>query len=43
MTFGAGGHSSALLDECSDIQIIAVDRDTSVRRHEARLFEKYGQ
>lgn len=43
MTFGAGGHSEALLKACPDINIIGLDRDSSALAHGKRLQERYGR
>ncbi|XP_072195044.1 12S rRNA N(4)-cytidine methyltransferase METTL15 isoform X3 [Excalfactoria chinensis] len=41
MTFGAGGHSTALLEKASDITIYALDRDPTAYKIAQQLSESY--
>lgn len=41
MTFGAGGHSTEILEHSSDVKIFAVDRDPVAHEHAQKLAEKY--
>jgi len=43
MTFGAGGHSRALLNACPEISIIALDRDKSALAYGEQLQLDYGR
>lgn len=41
MTFGAGGHSTALLEKASNITIYALDRDPMAYKIAQQLSESY--
>lgn len=41
MTFGAGGHTSRLLDSTSDIKIFALDRDPIAHEYAQEMAKKY--
>ncbi|GAV02150.1 hypothetical protein RvY_12751-2 [Ramazzottius varieornatus] len=41
MTFGAGGHTAALLDTFPECRVVALDRDPSVLEYAMQLQEKY--
>jgi len=41
MTFGAGGHTTALLEKASDITIYALDRDPTAYKIAQQLSESY--
>lgn len=41
MTFGAGGHSEKLLQSCSDIKLLALDRDPVAYDYAHKLKNKY--
>lgn len=41
MTFGAGGHTTALLEKASDITIYALDRDPTAYKIAQQLSEAY--
>lgn len=41
MTFGAGGHTAALLERASDISVYALDRDPTAHRIAQQLAQAY--
>lgn len=41
MTFGAGGHSTKILEVSDDVKIFALDRDPVAYKHAQKLSEKY--
>ncbi|XP_067935929.1 ribosomal RNA small subunit methyltransferase H-like isoform X2 [Watersipora subatra] len=41
MTFGSGGHSAALLEECPDIHIIGLDRDPIAKTYAKKIQRSY--
>ncbi|XP_017796788.1 PREDICTED: probable methyltransferase-like protein 15 homolog [Habropoda laboriosa] len=41
MTFGAGGHSTKILESSPDVKIFALDRDPIAHQHAQELSEKY--
>lgn len=41
MTFGAGGHTAALLEKASDITVYALDRDPTAYKIAQQLSEAY--
>ncbi|XP_041901354.1 ribosomal RNA small subunit methyltransferase H-like isoform X3 [Corvus kubaryi] len=41
MTFGAGGHTAALLEKASDITVYALDRDPTAYKIAQQLSESY--
>lgn len=41
MTFGAGGHTTALLEKASDITVYALDRDPTAYKIAQQLSETY--
>ena len=42
MTFGAGGHTEAILQQCDSCRVLALDRDPVAHELAIAMANKYG-